>query len=380
MSTSLSAARVFAISPELVATWGVGSVSDRLEGAQVLVDTLDCLRPDLKVELYQQCRDRKIPVVTGLTVGSEAVCFTFLPDGPDFAEFFACPQNPGLRQSWTLPSSRIMPLAGRAVRMHLYEALNGRIALAGDETALHHLLEASVTTLLLGELVSAVPKVGSVDLESCLREHRDSVWTRMAELYDLILARAPIFTELAGKYKNDLSGCARILEAGAGTGLIAEALAAQGREVHAIDRNLEMLAYARQRGTFLTGEGDVEELFFADEYFDGYLSNNVVLFTNLEQTLQEAHRVLKPGGKLAISSAQMLPDLKAIGGSYDRLVASGIPPEKARRFLDLQAEMIPTSQPHSVESVKAILQKLGFRLMKEDQAYAGINFYLVAEK
>jgi len=313
-------------------------------------------------------------------LGQTAACFIFLPDGPDFAEFFARPQNPQLHQSWVLPSSRFQPIPD----WHAYQALNGRIPLADNQTALHRLLEACVTDLLLGKPVSAVPEILSggqrLDLGPSLREHRESVWTRMAELYDLILARAPIFAELVGKYQQDLSGCSRILEAGAGTGLIAEALAGEGRQVHAIDRNLEMLAYARWRGTFLTGEGNVEALFFPDEFFDGYLSNNVVLFTDLQQTLLEAHRVLKPGGKLALSSAQVLPDLKAIGGSYDRLVASGIPPEKARRFLELQAEMIPTSQPHSAESVKTILQELGFRLLKEDQAYAGINFYLVAQK
>ena len=220
----------------------------------------------------------------------------------------------------------------------------------------------------------------SLDFRDISAEHKKSVWTRMAGLYDKILGRSPLFLDLIQRYRSDLQGCGRILEAGAGSGLIAAALAAQGSEVHALDVNLEMLAHARRKGSFYVGEGDVEELFFPDEYFDAYLSNNVVLFTHPGRTFQEARRVLKPGGWLAVSSAQVNPDLSAIGASLERMVAGGIPEAEARAFLELQVEMLPDARPRDSAEVAAQLRQLNFEIVKLEEAYAGINFYLLARK
>lgn len=388
-----------------------------VDGVDVVVDAVDFLRPDVKLSLHRLCREKKIPVVTGLLVGRGAICYVFTHQGPDFEEFFACPRDPELRKYWTMPASRIMPhdtrfpdgeeLSYRAARLHTFEVLNGRLPITSNPVSAgtsHLLLGTMVTNLLLGLPVPSVPTIsycdfsslsmGTHDLSELVAEHRNSIWTKMADVYDAVLVpssgQPTVFTDLRDRYVRDLADCPKILEAGGGTGLLAEALARAGHEVTVLDRSLEMLAHAVRRsrqlegtGKLLVGEGDVEQLFFADQSFDAYISNNVLYLTNLERTLREAHRVLKSGGKIALSSPQVTPDLKAIGGSLDRIVASGVEEETARRFLEYQVEMLqaPEVTPRKPEEVEALLNKIGFaEVEKIEAAYAGINFYLVARK
>lgn len=289
------------------------------------------------------------------------------------------PEGPGLED--VLDRLLPPPLQSRENGWQFYQWLNGKVQAPDDDSTLRFLLEnCAPQAPYLSYCLNTEREVRTHNLGPALVEARHDVWTRMAELYDLILARTPPFQDLIRRYCRDLKGCARILEAGAGSGLIAQALAVQGSELHAIDRNTKMVSLARHKGTFQAGAGDVEELFFPDEYFDGYLSNNVVLFTRLEKTLSEAWRVLRPGGLLAISSAQVVPDLRLLGGVVERMTSLGISESQARAFLELQTEMLPSTRPESGDRVKAILTQLGFRVLKEEEAYAGVNFYLVAQK
>ncbi|MBU3735908.1 MAG: malonyl-ACP O-methyltransferase BioC [Methylobacterium sp.] len=106
----------------------------------------------------------------------------------------------------------------------------------------------------------------------------------------------------------------RILDAGAGTGHAAAALAARftGSRVVQLDLALRMLQVSRIRRPWwrrLFGDSqayvgaDIEHLPLADAGFDFYWSNLAIQWCNdPDQMFREAARVLKPGGLLMFST------------------------------------------------------------------------------
>jgi SAM-dependent methyltransferase len=88
----------------------------------------------------------------------------------------------------------------------------------------------------------------------------------------------------------------RGLEIGVGTGRFAGPLGVQV----GVDPSPAMLAYAAARG-IETVEGTAERLPFADASFDHVLVVTTICFVDSPAAmLAEAHRVLKPGGRLVI--------------------------------------------------------------------------------
>lgn len=96
----------------------------------------------------------------------------------------------------------------------------------------------------------------------------------------------------------------RVLDAGCGTGQTAAYIAKEySCHVTALDNNEIMVVKANERFTaeklqLKAMEGSVEELPFPDDYFDIVLSESVMLFTDMDKTISEFSRVLKPNGKL----------------------------------------------------------------------------------
>lgn len=104
----------------------------------------------------------------------------------------------------------------------------------------------------------------------------------------------------------------RVLEAGYGIGLIAEALAKSGWDVTAIDYSTEALASLRSKFAkgALAGEfeqADVDKLPFANQTFDAVVSTNALEFAqNPAEAIQEIARVLVPGGRAVIATFNKL--------------------------------------------------------------------------
>ena len=98
-----------------------------------------------------------------------------------------------------------------------------------------------------------------------------------------------------------------LLDIGTGTGRIAELLAENASKVTALDKSLEMLKLARAKlQHFPAGKaelvpGDFTDLPFAEAQFDTVVLHQVLHFAQEpELVLQEAARVTRPGGRIAI--------------------------------------------------------------------------------
>jgi ubiquinone/menaquinone biosynthesis C-methylase UbiE len=95
----------------------------------------------------------------------------------------------------------------------------------------------------------------------------------------------------------------RVLDAACGPGYASAAAAARGAAVTGIDFSSAMVAEARSRYPGIDfREGDAEALQFPEDSFDAVVLNFGMLhLSRPDQALQEAHRVLKPSGRIAFT-------------------------------------------------------------------------------
>jgi demethylmenaquinone methyltransferase/2-methoxy-6-polyprenyl-1,4-benzoquinol methylase len=125
----------------------------------------------------------------------------------------------------------------------------------------------------------------------------------IAHFYD----RAIPFTRLEQMLRVlDLPPAGSLLDAGGGTGRVAEALRSHVGWIVVADVSFPMLAQARQKDLAVTSTA-TEHLPFPDETFDRVLMVDALHHvSNQAATIVELYRVLKPGGRLVIEE----PDSK----------------------------------------------------------------------
>jgi len=95
----------------------------------------------------------------------------------------------------------------------------------------------------------------------------------------------------------------RVLDVATGPGYVAAAAAQRGASAIGMDFAIAMAAMAaRQYPEVKFSVGDAEQLPFADQSFDSVVTNFGLLhLARPEQALAEAHRVLRPGGRVAFT-------------------------------------------------------------------------------
>jgi SAM-dependent methyltransferase len=100
---------------------------------------------------------------------------------------------------------------------------------------------------------------------------------------------------------------ATILDVGCGTGIAGAPFAANGFPLTGVDTSEAMLAKAKEHypnASFV--EGSAEALPFPNERFDVVISAQVYHLLDRARALAEAHRVLRPGGTIAIWWKQLM--------------------------------------------------------------------------
>jgi phosphatidylethanolamine/phosphatidyl-N-methylethanolamine N-methyltransferase len=143
-------------------------------------------------------------------------------------------------------------------------------------------------------------------------------WSRFAARYDgHVVSRDAVV--LAPRIAQAVGPVARVLDAGCGTGQVTVELARVARQVDAADFVDEMLAVAREKSRALGLANvsfhrmGVESLDFPDGAFDAVVLSNVLhLVDDPGRALAQAHRVLKPGGRLVAPSYCHAQGLKTL--------------------------------------------------------------------
>jgi arsenite methyltransferase len=151
----------------------------------------------------------------------------------------------------------------------------------------------------------------------------------------------------------DLRPGERVLDLGSGAGLdvlLSARRVAPGGHAYGVDMTDEMLAVARTNqanaavtnATFL--KGTIEQIPLSDASVDVVISNCVInLAADKRAVLREAHRVLRPGGRFAVSDMVAITEL----------------PAEVKRSLDQWAGCVAGTI--SIEEYTTALRDVGFK-------------------
>lgn len=139
--------------------------------------------------------------------------------------------------------------------------------------------------------------------------------------------------------------CARLLDAGCGTGGTMQALREHSPcwELHGVDVSPLALEHTRRRGFLHVTEGSVDALVASDASYDGVVSLDVLYHEKVDQekALREFYRVLVPDGVLLLN----LPALDCLRGRHDVAVGG------ARRYTAEQVSALLRANGFDIERV-----------------------------
>ena len=101
-----------------------------------------------------------------------------------------------------------------------------------------------------------------------------------------------------------------VLDAGGGTGRVAQFLRGQAAQVVVVDQSFKMLREAHKKEGLNTACSDTERMPFRDNIFDRILMLDALHHVvNQLETINELCRILAPGGRIVIEE----PDIRAFG-------------------------------------------------------------------
>jgi arsenite methyltransferase len=171
---------------------------------------------------------------------------------------------------------------------------------------------------------------------------------------DLVQQRSAVRAAL------DLMPGENVLDIGSGPGLLACEMASVvgvGGSVHGVDPSDSMLAIGRRRepapgsAPVILGAGDACALPFADGSFDAAAATQVYEYVaDMPAALGEAHRVLRPGGRLLI-----------LDTDWDSIVWHSSDRDRMQRVLTAWDEHLV--DPHLPRRLNRLLEDAGFAVV-----------------
>ncbi len=142
---------------------------------------------------------------------------------------------------------------------------------------------------------------------SALKNTARKIFGDLYSSYDFVLEYFTLFQDRYWKRRLlegvALSPSRLILDVGCGTGVLEKSLEESAVTVVGVDITKEMLKIAQGKKISCFAsvvQGDAEALPFRSECFDCVLSCYVVKYCNCSNFVEQMHRVLKPGGRLAL--------------------------------------------------------------------------------
>ncbi|MFN8032730.1 MAG: methyltransferase domain-containing protein [Mycobacterium sp.] len=142
------------------------------------------------------------------------------------------------------------------------------------------------------------------------RSHNDVVtriWSLAAPLYDLPLLQQWVYRPAQDEVLARLRahGARQIADIACGTGILASRIVAElhPEQVYGVDMSDGMLRQARARSADVRwGKGPAEQLPFDDAALDAVVTTSAFHFFDQPAALREFHRVLRPGGLVAVAT------------------------------------------------------------------------------
>lgn len=132
-------------------------------------------------------------------------------------------------------------------------------------------------------------------------------WTLAAPLYDLPVLQQWVYQPAQDEVIAELRahGARTVADIACGTGILADRIQRELRPeaVYGVDMSDGMLREAQARSTEVTWlKGPAEELPFDDEALDAVVTTSAFHFFDQPAALREFHRVLRPGGLVAVAT------------------------------------------------------------------------------
>jgi ubiquinone/menaquinone biosynthesis C-methylase UbiE len=158
------------------------------------------------------------------------------------------------------------------------------------------------------ELVTSAPR-------RTLNEAVTQFWSVAAPLYDLPFLQQWVYRPPQNEVIEQLNkiGARKVADIACGTGILADRISRELHldEVYGVDMSDGMLAQARARSSEVQWrKGPAEHLPFEDGVLDAVVTTSAFHFFDQPAALREFHRVLAPGGLVAVatlSPRQLLP-------------------------------------------------------------------------
>ena len=166
-------------------------------------------------------------------------------------------------------------------------------------------------------------------------------WSAAAPLYDLPFLQRWVYRPAQDQVVAELRahGAQRIADIACGTGILAARIQAEVNpaEIYGVDMSDGMLEQAKARSGAVTWlKGPAEELPFDDGSLDAVVTTSAFHFFNQPAAMREFHRVLAPGGLVAVATiSPPLPGAVRRLATPDSSVAhSPTPTEMRKLFTD----------------------------------------------